>query len=188
MAKKKIGDIDEDLILTGGLVLGGWLLFKHIFPNSQVSAADRQTLDDQQSAPAADNVFNAYSSQAGAYAASLPDWGGYDNFDDYLVAAYAAYTAGNLPSSHPLYSTLQIYAALNTALIGHFYNGDQSQINSALNQITSQGQLSIISNLFLDINGVDLWSELRNGSFIQAYGLNGTDLASQVKKLNSLPQ
>lgn len=187
MAKRKIGGLEEDAILTGGLVLGGWLLFKHIFPSTQVSDADKQTLDEQQTTDSSANIFNAYSKASTDWSVSLPDWGGYSTWDDYLVSQYRNFLSGNMNPNDPFYQVMEIYMQLNNALIGHFYNGDQSGINNALNMITNQWQVGVLANIFLDINGVDLWSNLRNGSFVQVYGLNGADLASQVKRLNNLP-
>lgn len=190
---KRIGDIEGDVITTGGLLLGGYFLVKNLFPsflpNLGVSDADRQTLDAQQTSPA--NIFNSYNGNPsyGAWAVQNFDFSHYgvDNSTDYLNAVYNDFIHGNLPPSSPLYPTIVIYYDLYKALIGHLYSGDQNAINAALNTITNKYQVGFISELFADINGQDFWSLLRNGQFTMLYGLNGADLATQVTRLNNLP-
>jgi hypothetical protein len=189
---KKIGGIEEDVILTAGLVLGGYLLIKNflpdLFPSLGVSAADKATLDAQQTTPDEQNVFNNSYPSAAQYATNNIDWSHYDNSADFYNALYSQFVAGNLQPTSPFYTIMQIYYALYKALIGHVFDADQGGVNAALNLITNKYQLGIIQEIFADVNGQDLWKLLRQGQWSEIYGLNGTDLAAQVTRLNNLPE
>lgn len=192
MPNKRIGSIESDVIFTGGILLGGYFLVKQLLPdllpNLGVSAADKLTLDQQQTTPDNQNIFNPDYPSATQFAVSNIDWSHYETSTDFYNALYLAYVHGDLSPSNPFYGTMQIYYALYKGLIGHLFDGDQSGVISALNSITNKWQLGIISELFADVNGQDFWSLLRNGQFTMIYGLNGTDLAAQVTRLNSLPE
>lgn len=188
---KKIGGIEEDVIMTGGLLLGGYLLFKNImpdfFPNLGISDSDRQNLDQQQTAPPANNLFNPGNELSANWAVQNYDWSHFDNSTDYIQSAYNDFKHGNMSPDSPIYKTFQIYYNLFKALVGHWISGDQAAIISALNSITNKWQVGIIAEMFADINGLDFWTQLRNGNFTMSYGLNGTDLSAAITRLNNLP-
>lgn len=188
---KKINGIESDVIMTGGLLLGGYLLVKSIlpdfFPNMGISNEDRQNLDQQQTTDPKNNLFNAGNEIAATWAVQNYDWSHFDNSTDYINAAFNDYKHGNMSPANPVYPTFQIYYNLYKALVGHLVSGDQQAIITALNSITNKYQVGVIAEMFEDINGLDFWTVLRTGSFPMAYGLNGTDLSAQVTRLNNLP-
>ena len=57
---KRIGDVDQDLITTGGLVIGGFFLVRYILKslNIGVDPADVATIQAAQTAAPAGNPFN----------------------------------------------------------------------------------------------------------------------------------
>ena len=190
--QKKIGGIEEDILITGGIVLGVYFAIRgvlpNLLPNLGVSAADKMTLDQQQTTPTVQNIFNSQYPSASQFALSNIDWSNYETSTDFYNALYETFVDGNLSPANPFYHIMQIYYALYKGLIGHIFDGDQDGINSALNQITNKYQLGIIQELFADVNGQDFWKLLRQGQFTEIYGLNGTDLAAQVTRLNALPE
>lgn len=187
--RRKIGGIEEDVLITGGLVVGGYLLLKGVLPKFGVSDADREQLDEQQTTAPVENIFKPEYrwSDGGDWLTQNIPWNQFETSDDYIVSAYRSYIDGQLSPDNQIYSTVQIYMELQHALIGKIFDGDQSDIITALNRITNKWQVSVISYFFMLINGVDLWDYLRNGSFIMIYGLNGADLAAAVRRLNNLP-
>jgi hypothetical protein len=189
---KKLGSIESDVIFTGSLLLGGYFLVKNMLPDLLpglgLSPQDRMTLDQQQNLPITTNIFNPGYPSATAWATANYGWSQFDNSNDYLNAAYTAFIHGTLPVTDPIYPTMNIYYTLYKGLVGHLIDGDQSGIASALNAITNKWQVGIIADMFASINGQDFWHLLRYGQFTMIYGLNGTDLAAAVTRLNSLPE
>lgn len=189
---KKIGGLEEDVLITGGLVVGGYLLIKNLLPNffsdMGVSDADRSNLDNQQTTPAQTNIFNPGYQSSANWAVQNYDWSHFDTSTAYLQNAFNDYKHGNMSPTNPIYATMQIYYNLYPALIGHIMTGDQAGINAALNSITNKWQVGVIAELFADINNKDFWELLRNGAFPMRYGLNGTDLSAQLTRLNNLPE
>lgn len=194
--RRRIGDIESDVIFTGGVLVGGYFLVKKLLPdllpNLGISDGDRATLDAQQNTPAGANVFDTnYPSAQSFFQDNLIDeYAAYNADDDtaFFAGVWRAFQDGNLATTDPVYPLMVIYHGLYNALVGHLISGNQDDINYYLNQITNKYQIGILQNMFQDINGLDLWQLLRRGWGTCLYGLNGTDLAAQVKRLNALPE
>jgi hypothetical protein len=191
MARKKVSGIESDVILTGGLVIGGYLLVKSFLPTFNVSDQDKNVLDSQQTTDPEENPFNNYYTPMLGYLDKvIPDLSAYDadTSDVAVFNAFVMFKHGNMSPDNPLYNTMAIYYGLYKALIGHLITGDQAAAMGYINQITSKAQCGFIAYLFKIVNGVEFWDVLRNGSFPMMYGLNGTDLSAATSRINNLPQ
>ena len=202
MPRKKIGGIESDVIMTGGLLIGGYLLLRNVIPNflpgGGVSDQDRQTLDSQATTDPQHNIFNTQSLPYSTWfnvasnGTDLFQQFGVDNSTDLYLKAYRSFLDGSLSPSSPLYAICAIYHNLHGAVTGHILTGDQQGAIDALNAITNKWQVGALSELWGDEYGgfgtpSDMFSVIRNGSWPMMYGLNGTDLAAQVTRLNNLP-
>jgi len=193
---KKIAGIEQDVIVTGGLLVGGYFLVKNLLPdllpNLGVSDADRSVLDTQQTQPDSLNIFSSNYPGANDYFNNVifDQYEKYqvNNDTDYWNAVRRAYLNGQLSPTDPIYPIFQIYSGLESALIGHIISGNQDDINYYLNQITNKSQIGVLNSIFMDLNYHSFWDLLRKGWFTEMYGLNGTDLADQVRRLNNLPE
>lgn len=196
---KRIGNIEEDALITGGIILAGYSLIRNLIPGlmGNVSPEDRQTLDDQQSDSSPDNIFStsssAYDQWFSPVEVNLFNQFGVTDFETLYIDAYRQFLDGNLPTSSPLYLVCQVYHDLHAAVTGHLVSGDQDAANAALNMITNKWQVGAIANLWSYYQGsafgsaADMFKTIRNGSWPMQYGLNAADFASQVKRLNNLP-
>lgn len=190
---RKINGIEEDVIITGGVILAGYLAVKSFLPNLGVSDSDKITLDQAQTESPTDSPFNAYYAGLPAWMTQNFDISGYDNSDDAVKGNYGDFIHGNMSPDNPVYPAYQIHHGLSNALTGHIITGDQDAAKAYLAQITSKGQCAFIAYIFANVNGLTVsadrfWSVLRNGTFPMIYGLNGTDLAAAVNRINNLPE
>ncbi len=197
---RKIGGLQEDVLLTGGLIAGGYLLLKNILPdflpNLGISDEDRSILDNQQTQDGTSNIFSInYPAYSDWFLQNIieryPEFNAGDN-TTFWNNVYYAYVHGQLSPTDKLYSIIQIFEGINKALIGHIYSGDQEALNFYLDQITNKWQVAALNDIFSSVVhgylfGADLYHTLRYGWFTEVYGLNGTDLARQITRLNNLP-
>lgn len=196
---KKVAGLQDDVLVTGGIILVGYSLVRNLIPGlmGNISPEDRQTLDDQQSDQSPDNVFSvtssAYDQWFSPIETSLFSEFNVTDFESLYINAYRQFLSGDLPTSSPLYPICQIYHELHSAVTGHLVSGDQDAANQALNMITNKWQVGAIANLWAYYQGsafgsaADMFRTIRNGTWPMQYGLNAADFASQVKRLNNLP-
>lgn len=199
MAKRKINGIESDAVFAITILGGGYLLLRHSLPPlfNNETPEDRAALDDQQTADPTDNIFDtaypAYLQNRAQLMLPLMQQFGVDNTRDVYLTAYRMFLDGNLTPDNSLYQICLIYHQLTAAVSGHIFTGDQEAANQALNMITNKWQLGAITELWQDevgnawFNGGNFWHVLRYGTWPMIYGLNPSDLAAQVKRLNNLP-
>ena len=196
MSRKRIGSLQDDALITTGIIVGGYLLIKNILPSFGISDQDKEILDNQQTLDPTDDIF---SSESTAYSGWFVDEG-FDLEHDFSVStsmdlylrAYRQFLDGNLSPDNTLYPICLIYHNLHAAVIGHIFTGDQQAAMQALNSITNKWQVGAIAELWATEYGgfgtpSELYKNLRNGSWPMMYGINPSDLASQVTRLNNLP-
>lgn len=200
MAAKRIGTIGDDALIIGGIFVIGYSLLRNDLPSifGSVSPEDKAALDNQQTLDPGENIFNVQSTP-------YTDWTvsngglfdqmqqlGVDTNTDFYLKIYRDFLDGNLSPNNPMYLICQIYHLLHGAVTGHILTGDQDQANQALNMIANKWQLGAVADLWaIEYGGfgtpADLFLQIRNGSWPMQYGLNPSDLATQIRRLNNLP-
>lgn len=199
MAKRKINGLESDTVFAVTLLGGGYLLLRNSLPSlfNQVSPEDKATLDSVQSDTSTDNIFlgtsASYQQWFSPIEVSLFNQFGVTDYPSMYLAAYRTFLDGNLSPDNPLYLICEVYHQLHAAVTGHLFTGDQDSANQALAMLTNKWQVGALSELWAYEAG-DAWGSanklfqsIRNGTIPMIYGLNPTDLAAQVNRLNNLP-
>ncbi len=196
MKQKRIGNIKDDALITTGVILVGYALVRNLLPSFGVSDQDRETLDNQQTLDPVDNIFSTYSEPYaywfGTTGVDVENSFGVNTSMDMYLKAYRQFLDGELSPENPLYMVCLIYHNLHAAVTGHIFTGDQEAAIQALNSITNKWQVGAIAELWATEYGgfgtpAELYQNLRKGTFPMMYGINPTDLAAQVNRLNNLP-
>ena len=196
MARKRIGNIKDDALITTGVILVGYTLVRNLLPSIGVSDEDRQTIDDQQTTDPADNIFSSYSDPYaywfGTTGVDIEGQFGVNSSMDMYLKAYRQFLDGDLSPDNPLYAICLIYHNLHAAVTGHIFTGDQEGALQALNLITNKWQVGAIAELWATEYGgfgtqAELFQNLKKGTWPMLYGLNPADLAAQIRRLNNLP-
>jgi hypothetical protein len=199
MARKRINGLEQDTVFAAALLGGGYLLLRNSLPSifGSVSPEDKAVLDSTQTDLTPDNIFlgtsTPYQDWFSNTEVSLLNQFGVTDYPSMYLAAYRAFLDGNLSPDNPLYLICVIYHQLHAAVTGHLFTGDQESAIQALGMITNKWQVGALSELWAYEAG-DAWgsanklfNSIRNGTIPMIYGLNPTDLAAQVNRLNNLP-
>jgi hypothetical protein len=202
--KNKVNGLEDDAIVTGVIIVGGFFLVKKLFGG--LGAATQQDISDVNSqlsvAPAA-NPFNAN------FQPLLDAWNndpmlGSDGtplaltnvlqqikqIGDTGTLSPGIFTISGLDAS-VLYNLAE---QIESALTGfHFVSSDGSAVQSIFSQITTQTECAAISAYLLVNYGQDLLTLLNNMGYtfrtiVMGDGVPANVLAAIIKQINSLPQ
>lgn len=184
--QRKIGGIEEDVILLAGLGLGGYLLFTHFFPGGP-SQQDSNSVNTIYTTPDANNPF----SMNFKYSLFAQNPGTYNQAWWINLGQQSANLLNNGQNPADV-SGVYNYITLGELLRSAFgiFTIDFNTIQSVFQSVASQADVSNIAAYLYFAHGINLWNLLSNATgsnFTITGGLNTTQLAQIVNEVNNLP-
>lgn len=189
MARKRMGAVDEDLII-GGLLIGAGYFFivRPLINNFGTDPADTATVTDQQAVDAVENPFNPQ------FAPFVVDWNA--NQPAGLDVATGMQQVKQLGDSGQLTAGSQAYMTYTwgeqmiSALSVWNWQADTQTVISIFNQMATQIQVAALAAYLSYNHGKDLLTWLHYGGAGIPWipnGLPESQVATIVKEVNNLP-
>lgn len=181
----------DELILGAGALIGGYILIvKPLLANFGLTADQQAAISDIDSAPPAQNPFNAqYQPFVDFATTALPPG---QTLAQYFSQLNDTYNATSNPP-FPIFGTPENPLDVATAaeIIRNQFNfltiGDTSVIDSVFSAFNSKEEVSAVAAYLYYVYGDDLWTLLKKGRWYNIQSLSGTDLANIIARLNNLP-
>lgn len=187
---RKINGIEEDIILTGGLLFGGYLLVKHIFPGLFDDGADEAAKQDIADTMNLNGVVNPWNIH---YQYSLygqaPNSYGLSFWQSVQQGAFGDVAPGvvmNLQDANTdgVYN-YAVQGELIESAFGLIFS-DQATINNAFSNLHTKADVSNVAAYLYFMHGDDLLNLLQNGKGVFT-GLGSAALANLITQVNNLP-
>lgn len=177
----------EKLLVSGGLILAGYLLVvKPLMNTLGIDPADQAKVDQQTNTPAADNPFSpTFQPFVDNF---TQNQGGGVTIPQAMQAVYADFQAGNLQPGNAL--QLATWADTLKSSLGWFFAPDINAILSVFTQMSNKTQCAALAAYCAYNFNKDLLHWLYYGSSIIPaipYGLSEAQLAIIVTEVNNLP-
>lgn len=189
--KRRIGDIEEDVII-GGLLLGGAYFFvvKPLMNAFGVDPADSNTVNQQANTGSDNNPFDpAFQPFIDFYTANQPDI----SLPEYCKAIQKMYLYHDpepLIEGTSAYNTAMWGENLHYALNWWNLTPDTDAVKAIFNQVTSQVEVAALSAYMAYNYQKDLLHYIHFGGNLLAWipnGLTEAETAQIVNRVNSLP-
>lgn len=181
--RKKIGEIDGDLILVGGLVLGGFLLLKPIVDKLSGNSEDDKTVTDVTTLPAEQNPFSInYQYSLYGMAPSAYGQAFYQNLQQ------TVFNTPGINQTSGIYNIATQAEILENAFSA-FWETD-SDVQAVFDNLGSKADVSNIAAYLYFVHGEDLYNLLLNGKGFIPFlnrGLSTSSMAKIINQVNSLP-
>lgn len=187
---RKIGSLDEDLILVGAIGVGGFFLLKKILPDFGATPEEKQAIQNQAALPAKDNIFSADYEPYTDWFIQNATWQGYDTSTQFyqgLAKMFYDNNAAITPSMGIMANVVGWAESLYGDLSGFILPNNLADATYVLNQIQTGWQVGAIAEYLLDVYQVNLWDMLSTGAGLTIKGLGSSDLVAAINRLNNLP-
>lgn len=168
---------NEDLLITGALLVAGALVVKSVLNTIGVSAEDTQTVNDALSDDPSENPFSfQFSYYVNLY---TPRYGGLS-----MQQYWQGVKAGN-PNDQ-----IAVWAETVYNAIGFWQTIDENAVTGVFNAVSAQVDVAAIDAYLYSNYSVDLLSFLRSGQrylLMFKWGLTDTITAQIINRVNGLP-
>jgi hypothetical protein len=184
--RKKVGAIEDDVLILAGLGIGGYLLYQKIFaPPSQ---QDTNTVTALATTPTQNNPFN-YQYKYGLYAKDPSTYNQQWWYN--LVVQYTGMVNANQNPAGV--SGVYNYVTWGGIIYNAFgvFTIDLNAIESVIQAVHSQADISNIAAYLFFIDNIDLYALLSQGTgagITIRSGLSTSDLATVINSVNNLPE
>lgn len=188
--RKKIGEVDEGLII-GGVLVGAAYFFvvRPLVNNFGTDPADTQTVTDQQQVDQGNNPFNPnFTPFLQQWAINQPSG---LSVSDGMQQIKQLGDSGQLQPGSQAAQTYAWGEALASALSVWNWSADTQTVISIFNQMSSEIQVAALAAYMSYVYGKDLLTFLHYGGSAIPWipnGLPESQVAAIVKQVNNLPQ
>lgn len=187
---KKIGSLDEDLILVGAISVGGFFLLKKILPDFGATPEEKQAIQNQAALPAQNNIFSPEYTPYTDWFSTNATWQGYDTSTQFYQGLAKMYYDNNgavSPAMGVMADVVGWSESLYGDLSGFILPNNLTDAVYVLNQVQKGWQVAAIAEYLADVYNVNLWDMLTTGAGLTVKGMGATDLVAAINRLNNLP-
>lgn len=193
MARKIIAGIEDDVVIVAGVGVAGYLLLRKVLPDFGASPAEKQIIQNQETTPAADNVFSSDSTVYRDWAIDHMDFSTYSTSTQLYSALRDMFFQNNSQPSADMGVFGQIVGwaeSLYNDLTGFLIPNNAADAVYIMNQLQFQWQAGAIDEYMIDNYGFGkgLWDLLRRGAGFTVKGIAASDLVNAIERLNNLPE
>jgi hypothetical protein len=187
---KKIGSLDEDLILVGAIGVGGFFLLKKILPDFGATPEEKQAIQNQAALDPPHNIFTPEYQPYVDWFNVNATWQGYTTSTEFyqgLAKMYYDNNAAISPAMGVMANVVGWAESLYGDLSGFILPNNLTDAIYILNQVQYGWQVGAIAEYLADVYNVNLWDMLSTGAGLTVKGLGSTDLVAAINRLNNLP-
>lgn len=186
--RKKIGDVEGDVLVTGAVVVVGVFAIKSLISNFGTDPANKQLVEDQAATTPAQNPFSPnFQPYLDFWAANQPSG---LSVSDGMWQLNQMANDGTLQPGSEGYNTVNWFGTIQDALSVWNWTSDVNAVMSVFNQMTSQLQCAALAAYASYVDDKDLLHWLHYGGSPIPFvpnGLSTDQVAEIVRLVNALP-